>query len=324
MTDYTFIGVDMAKEKFDAVILTEEKKQPHRIFENDLSGFKAFIAWLAEHHAAASWVCMEATGHYSELLADYLHQQNILVSIVNPMQIKQFAKLRLSRNKNDKLDAKLIAQYAAKETPRRFTPRSKGQKTLRDYIQLLDTLKCQAVRLKNQVASIQITCVKKEMEKIIQANEKRMKSIEKKIKKVIDKDEEFSQLVKQLISIDGIGQLSAYRLLAYLPAIELFENAKQLAAFMGLCPRQIESGKYKGKSHLTRFGHPALKKTLYMPALSVKRQNKAFKPFIQRLENNGLAPKAIVGALMRKLAHIIFAVLKHGTFFEPKLACKKA
>jgi transposase len=98
--------------------------------------------------------------------------------------------------------------------------------------------------------------------------------------------------------------------------------AKALAAFVGLSPQQKESGTYKGKTHLSKYGCSELRNAFYMPALSAKRYNEHLQPFVKRLEANGLAPKAIVGAVMRKLVHIIYGMLKHGTTFNPRLACQ--
>ena len=99
-------------------------------------------------------------------------------------------------------------------------------------------------------------------------------------------------------------------MLAYLPDISHFKNAKQLAAFIGVSPRQRESGQFVGKTCLSKFGNSKLRAVLFMPALTLKKSTSFLKPFIQRLEKNGLKPKAIVGALMRKLVHIVFGVLE--------------
>ena len=99
MNQCDFVGVDISKLKFDAQILINDKSH-HRVFENNLSGCKAFLAWVNKYSQNA-WVCLEATGHYSELLAEFLHTQKVNVSVINPFQIKHFAKAKLNRNKTD-------------------------------------------------------------------------------------------------------------------------------------------------------------------------------------------------------------------------------
>jgi transposase len=317
--DYNnFIGIDVAKEKFDVCFLKEDGSSLQKIFNNALPGFKEFVIWINKH-CSNPWICMEATGHYSEILADFLVSQNFDVSVVNPVQIKYFAKVRLSRNKNDKVDSKIIAEYCSLMKPRLFKPRSSEQKYIRELIQLEDTLRTQRTQLKLQLGCTQSLAIKKEFEKTIKMLDKRLKALAETIKSTVEGNQEWHHLVKLLTSIKGFGTLSAYRLLAYLPDIKLFKNAKQLAAFIGVSPKQKESGKYAGKTQLSKLGNPRLRNILFMPALNAKRFNEALKPFVNRLQNNGLAPKAIVGAVMRKLVHIIFGMLKSNSSFNPKL-----
>ena len=318
MNHYHFVGVDIAKDKFDAVILREKKQ--HKVFTNSITGFKSFVVWLKKE-TPLPWVCMEATGHYSEPLAEYLSQETIRISMVNPLQIKNYSKALLTRNKNDKLDATIIAQYAQQMKPREFVPRKEEQKSVREFTQLLETLKKQLTALKNQEESTRTAAAQKALKKAILSLENQIKALEEELKEIVNENASLSAAVKLLKSIKGIGEVSAYSILAYLPDLTYFDNAKQLAAYIGLSPRQYESGKMKGKTSLTCFGHARLRKVLYMPALSAKRHNQALKPFVLRLEKNGLKPKAIVGALMRKLAHIIFGILKHGKPFDAALAC---
>lgn len=317
MTSFNFIGVDVSKDKFDAYLL-HDTKPLHKIFDNQPTGFKSFLTWIKKH-SQQPWVCMEATGHYSELLADFLSLHSIHASVVNPLQIKHFAKVTLARNKNDKADAKLIAHYACVMPLRPFKPKTAAQKAIRELIQFVDTLKQQSVQLKNQLQCYQDAFVKKEMVKALRFLEKRIAKLEADIEQRVLAEEKWHATVDLLISVKGIGKLTAHQLLAYLPDIGLFQNAKQLAAFAGLSPRQKTSGNYVGKTRLSKFGNPRLRKALYMPAMSAIRFNEHLKPFVTRLQNNGLTPKAIIGAVMRKLLHIIFGMLKNNQPFNPLL-----
>lgn len=318
MNNIDFIGIDVAKEKFDVCLIKEDGSSLQKIFNNTNSGFKEFITWNKKY-CNFPWICMEATGHYSEILADFLVSQDFKVSVVNPVQIKYFAKVKLSRNKNDKVDSKIIAEYCRLMNPRLFTPRSSEQKYIRELIQLEDTVRTQRTQLKLQLGCVQSLAIQKEFEKTIKMLDKRLKALAEAIKLTVESNQEWHRLVKLLTSIKGFGTLSAYRLLAYLPDIRLFKNAKQLAAFIGVSPKQKESGKYAGKTQLSKLGNPRLRNILFMPALNAKRFNEALQPFVNRLQNNGLAPKAIVGAVMRKLVHIIFGMLKSNSDFNPKL-----
>jgi transposase len=317
MITYHFIGVDVSKDKFDVALL-QEAKTFHKVFDNSLAGFKAFVIWF-QKYTKQPWVCMEATGHYSEPLADFLSSHEIRVSVINPLQIKHFAKATLTRNKNDKVDSQLIAHYGSVMSPMLFKPRTAAQKNLRESIQLMDTLKLQRTQLSNQLHSYQSVDVRKEIQQLISSLEKRIIKIQAAIEQQIAQDAVGRAKVDLLTTIKGVGKLTAYQLLAYLPDLSLFQNAKQLAAFMGLSPRQKMSGRFVGKTCLSKFGNPRLRKALYMPALSVSQYNTHLKPFITRLQQNGLKPKAIIGAIMRKLVHIIFGMIKNNKPFDPAL-----
>jgi len=317
MSTYHFVGVDIAKDEFVASQMVKNKSK-QRSFDNSLSGFKAFLGWI-QKTAEQPWACMEATGHYGEALAEFLHQKNMHVSVVNPMQIKTFARMMLKRNKNDFIDAQTIREYAEKMKPRFFQPRPPKQKEIRELIQLLDTLKEQSAQLKNKAHAAQHPVAKKEIRMAINAVENRVTRLTQKIKEAASEEPDFKRCVALLLSVKGIGELSAYRLLALLPDIRLFQSPKQLAAFAGVSPQQRESGAWKGKTTLSKCGNASLRKALYMPALSAKRYNITLQPWVNGLQKRGLTPKAIVGAVMRKLIHIIFGILKNNQPFNHEL-----
>lgn len=314
-----FVGVDIAKDKFDAVIVNDENQTRHRVFNNNSRGFNAFKRWL-EKYTLIPKVCLEATGFYSEPLAEYLDHHQIFVCVENPYKVKQFAKMKLARNKNDSLDAKLIALYAKQEKDlRRFMPRSKEKKALRELLQLHDKLvgDCQQINL--QYSTAQTPCAKRLMKETVQLLKEQIAQVEKQLQAIIEKDEELQHAIELLCTITGIAWRSACVILTYLPAIENFSNAKQVAAFAGVSPKQCQSGTFKGKTVMCKLGESRLRKALYMPALVAKNHNPHLKPFCERLEANGKRPKQIVGALMRKLLHIIYGMLKSNMPFNPEL-----
>lgn len=120
-----------------------------------------------------------------------------------------------------------------------------------------------------------------------------------------------------IASIPGIGRTTVAKVLAYAGDVRRFDSAKALAAFIGLSPRQRLSGSsVRGRTMMSRTGHKALRHALYMPGLVARRHNKTLKVFGDRLTAAGLAPKAVVGAVMRKLAHFIYGVVKSGKPFD--------
>ena len=281
MIEYDFIGIDIAKDKFDVALKTKGRFIEN-IFENNQAGHKKFVLWLAKYTSNA-YACMEATGPYGEMLAEYLVKNDIMVSVVNPMQIKHHAKSLLSRNKNDQVDAKIIASYAEKFSPRQFIPKSTDQKFSKEAIQLIDTLSEQSRQLQNQLESIRSKEIKKEIEKTIISIKKRISKIEKTLNQRIHSNVEYSENKKRILTIIGVGEKTANRIIAYFPDISEFKNAKQLAAYTGVSPKQYQSGKFNGKTRISKYGNSQLRKALYMPALVAKNNNPHLKKFCERM-----------------------------------------
>lgn len=319
MTQYQFVGVDVAKDKFDVALCLNNNYYQY-CFNNDRKGHKAFLKWLKKY-TQISWVCMEATGHYSELIADFLINHQIRVSIVNPLQIKSFARARLSRNKTDALDAKLIADYCKIMQPRVFVARSESQKTLKDLTNLLDTLKAQHIKLSNQLHSAQSQIAKKVIRKLLKELEKEIIRVEKQLADLVKSNPSLEEKMTLITSIKGVGKLTAYKVLSHVPDMNCFANAKQFAAYIGISPRQHQSGKYRGKTTISRLGDGRLRKAFYMAALVTKRHNEHLQSFVSRLQQKGKAPKTIICAVMRKLAHLIYGVLKSKQSFNVEFFC---
>jgi transposase len=317
MVNYTFVGVDIAKMKFN-VALSIKGKWIESTFENAHSGHEKFTSWL-QKHTQDSFVCLESTGPYGERLSEFLHDNQIKVSVVNPMKIKHYAKSMLSRNKNDQVDARVIALYAEKMRPATFVPKSNEQKLVREWVQLIDTLSGQKRQLENQLESVQSKAVEKEIKNSINQLERKIAKIEFSLNENIKNNEQSNANKQRLLTITGIGEKTANQIIAYLPRVSEFKNAKQLAAYIGVTPRQYQSGKYTGKTRLSKYGNSRLRKALYMPALVAKNTNPHLREFCERLEKNGLKPKQIICAVMRKLIHIIFGMLKHQQNFNPNL-----
>lgn len=315
MSNNEFIGVDISKYKYDVAYIDSNHTTHYQTFPNNLSGHKEFFNWLTER-CIDPWVTMEATGCYSFGLANFLISKNIKVSVENPLTIRHFANAKLSRNKNDRLDAKVIAQAAQALRPRIYVPKNKSLIELAELLQVLDVLIAEKVRLENKLEACCSTLARKQLKKCLDSLAKRHNDIEKTVLELVNSSEELTRKTHLLTSIKGIGWKTAVQLIAYLPDISQLK-AKELAAYAGLSPRLNESGKFKGKTTLSKYGNPNLRRILYMPALSAKRHNEHLQAFIKRLETNGKSKKSIIGALMRKLLHIVYGILKSNMPFDP-------
>jgi transposase len=125
------IGIDISKQKFDASFSRGDKSWHHQVFDNNVKGFEALLKWLSFPQDSSLHVVMEATGRYGEDLADFLYAKGHKVSILNPAQIKYYSKSCLSRSKTDKVDSKLIAEFATKHEVKLWQPLSDEMKKLK-------------------------------------------------------------------------------------------------------------------------------------------------------------------------------------------------
>jgi transposase len=319
MTHYDFVGVDVAKDKFDVAIAIKGQYK-HVVFSNCPKGHKEFHEWLTQH-TLVPWVCMEATGHYSVTIADFLVKNAIRVSVINPFQVKNFARASLARNKNDCIDAKIIAQFGQRMEPRVYQTAPAEQKEVKDLTKLLDMLKAQLVQLNNQLHSTQGIIARKALGKLVGTLEKEIAKIEKKIADLVADNKALNEQFNLLTSIKGVGKLTAFRIIALMPDVNSFATAKQFAAYIGITPKHNQSGTFIGKTTISRLGDSRLRKSLYMAALVAKNFNKGLTNFVSRLQHKGKNPKTIICAVMRKLAHIIFGVLKSKQPFDENFAC---
>ena len=140
-----FLGIDIAKSKFDCALLRPDGKVRNKVLSNNAQGFAQLLSWLDAHGVPSSelaqlHVCMEATGIYWEALAEFLCDQAIVVSVINPAQIKSYGASRLMRSKTDKIDANLIAQFAKERTPAPWTAPAPHERVLRSLVLRLEAL----------------------------------------------------------------------------------------------------------------------------------------------------------------------------------------
>jgi transposase len=312
----TIIGIDISKHKFDVAYCTSNQKWKDKSFENSPIGFKSFLGWLSDHKVQDLHVVMEATGRYGEDFAHFLYVAGHNVSIVNPAQIKHYGKSLLRRTKTDKVDSRLIAEFAQRHELSLWKPLSPSFQSLKDQVRCLEAFKKDETQTSNRLESAKDGVVQKMLKERLIHIQKQISDLELKIKNLVDDDPTLTHTVELLTTIPGIGKTSAINLLAELPDLSLFKCAKQLAAFAGLNPSIKRSGvSVKGRESISKTGSRELRKIFFFPAMAVMRRT-ALKPFIDRLKAKGKKGKVIVIAVMRKLLHNVFGVLKTQTPFQ--------
>ncbi len=313
------LGIDVAKAKLDCALRLPGGKYRNKVVENSLTGFKVLTEWLSKQGAVTLHVCLEATGVYWEAVAEVLAAHGMTVSVVNPAQIKAFGASRLVRTKTDKVDARLIAEFCVERSPAPWQAPSPNEQALRAMVLRLEALQTMRTQESNRL-EVAREAVKPGIAEHIEWLDKQIDALAKTIRDHINNDPDLKDKRALLDSIPGVGERTIATLLAFYANVERFGNARQAVAFAGLDPRQHESGSsVKGKPRLSKIGHAFLRKALYMPAMVTLYKTAWGERFRKRLAASGKPPKLIIGAMMRKLVHVAFGVLKSGKMFNPAL-----
>jgi transposase len=312
----TILGIDIAKQKFDVALLVDGKTK-HKTCKNSAEGFETLMIWLERQGIQKVHACLEATGNYGEDLAIYLHEAGHTVSIVNPARIKGFGQSELIRTKTDKIDAALIARFCLAMKPGSWTPPSPDIRYMKALVRRVDSLIDMRSQEKNRLSTAHghvIVLIKEHIAYLDQEIEK----IRKQIADLIGRNPQLKQRKELLDSIPGIGKATIPHLLAELNDLDKFTHVREMVAFIGLAPKETLSGSsIKGKPRLCKIGHARLRKALYMPALVSIQCNPVMIAFYNRLKEKGKNGKVIVCAIMRKLVHVIFGILKSGKKYDP-------
>jgi transposase len=315
------LGIDIAKAKFDVALMVEGKFRT-KVFEYSIEGFGSLKAWLTRYGVELGQLhaCMEATSQYSERLATWLHQAGAVVSVVNPLQIKAYGQSLLNRQKTDRADARLIARYCEAQQPAPWTPPSPAVRKLQALVARLEALQLMRVAELNR-QSIAETAVADSIGTVLATLEAEIQRIEKEISDHIDANPDLRHKRELIESIPGIGSKTSMYFLAWFAGPKCFDDVRQAVAFVGLSPRAHESGSsIRGKARIAKLGNARLRKALYFPAIVAIQHNPVIAAFAKQLRSRGKHNMTIIVAVMRKLVHFIYGVLRSGIPFQTRLA----
>ena len=311
------LGIDVAKKKLDVVLLLEDRAVVKK-FDNTTKGYELLKGWLMSLHVEQVHACLESTGTYGDGVAEYLHSKGHRVSIVNPLRIKSYASTDLKRNKTDHADARTIAEFCLSKEPEEWHPLPPEIKHLQALTRRIDSLQQMLGSEENRL-EIARGEVRPSVERMIKTLKDEIENVKRLIKEHIDNNPDLKQQKDLLESIPGIGQTTAQVLLGEVE-FRKFASARALAAHAGLTPWQHQSGTSLNWTRLSKLGNGRLRKALYFPAIVAKQHNRILKEFAGRLSQNGKTPKQIICAVMRKLLHIAFGVIKNNRPFDPNPA----
>jgi transposase len=313
-------GIDVSKNTLDVAVMSDAQHSAYVQLPNTASGHGQVIRWLNKHAGKGCAVCLEATGRYGEAVAEALYAAGFRVSVVNPARLRGYADSQLRRNKTDKLDAKLIADFCRTQQPDAWTPPAPEVRQLQALVRHLATLEetRQQVgnRLRDAASLPEMVVAQLHAQHTLLLAQSQQ--VQQAIQDHIDHFPDLRQRRDLIDSIPAFGPLTAAKILAECPALPTFTNVRQLVAFAGLTPAQHQSGtSVRKQTRISRTGSAALRAALYMPAVVAQRHNPILRAFAQRLRDRGLCPMAVLTAVMRKLLHLIYGILKSGRPFDP-------
>jgi transposase len=324
------LGIDISMKIFHAclsVIDTEQqvKIKATRKFDNNASGFKELQYWIQKHYKQQDIplnIIMEATGVYYEQCAMYLYKNGFTVIVVLPNKAKKYLQAKGLKSKNDKIDAKGLAQMGAEQKLEPWQPMDDYYYTLRSLTRHHESLHNLKTNINNQLhadntgihSSKQID---KQLNKLIDTINKQIAEIEKSIEDHIASATIVQQKVNGIIKIKGVGLMTVATLLAETNGFLLFNNTPQVVSFAGYDVIENQSGKHKGKTRISKKGNRHIRRILHMPAFNVIRYQ--VSPFIQlfdrTIQKHNIKMKSYV-AVQKKILVIIYSLWKDNKVFD--------
>lgn len=312
------LGIDVAKATLAVALQTAAGKWRHKQCANTAAGHGELLAWLETHATGPVHAGLEATGTYGEAVALVLHEAGHTVSVLNPSVMAAYAVSQLRRTKTDRVDAELIAQYIQAHRPPAWTPPPRELRVLQALVRRLDALQEMRTQEVNRLAAGPETAVRASIEATLAHFDAQIAQLHAQIRDHFDQHPPLRAQRDLLTSIPGIGETTAAILLGELLDIKRFQSARQVAAFSGVVPRLRQSGtSVRSRGALCKVGPGRLRKALYFPALTALRCNPTIRAFAARLRTAGKPKMVIVAAVMRKLIHLAFGVIRSGRIYEP-------
>lgn len=298
-----WVGIDVSKSHWD-VAITGQKSVCR--FAADAEGYQQLLAMLSPLQVER--VCLEATGGWERALVAGLHEQGLPLSVVNPRQVRDFARAQGQLAKTDRIDARVIAQFAALMQPTPHEKPSENQEKLRSLRARRQQVVDMLTQEKNRLATQPDRDARRSVQEAIDFYQRQLKTLDEQIRQVVQLDPDFRQRLSLLVSVPGVGQTTAAALMADLPELGQL-NRREAARLAGLAPINRDSGTLRGK-RMIGGGRATVRKGLYMATLVATKHNPVIRDFYQQLLKRGKAKMTALTACMRKLLLILNAILK--------------
>lgn len=325
-----FVGIDVSKHTLDAAFISCTNKEFSSVvwkqFANNPEGLLLFKQWLHQHHipfTEQTIVVVENTGMYHRLLWQFCYKEQLPLSIENAAQVKW--SLGIARGKNDKVDSRRLALYAARHQDR-LKPAVEmhaGVLQLKDLLTVRNNLVTQLRALTTYLKELEkvsdkafMKAIYDDTKKAVSGMDKSIEATEKHMKKIIHQEEKILKLYRLLVSVPGIGNITAIYFVCCTNCFTLCSSGKQLACYCGVVPFDYQSGiALKGKHHVHKMANKELKRLLHMCALSAIQHCAEFKAYYARKKADGKPAMSVLNAVKNKLVLRAFAVVKNDALY---------
>jgi transposase len=298
-----FVGIDVAKLKLD---LAHSDADAVITFSNDPDGIRRIIETLK--NVPVALIVVEATGGLERLLLDALLDAQLPVALVNPGQVRSFARGIGKLAKSDSIDAKILQEYARLASPRLAEKRSKNQAELESLVTCRRQLLHVRTEQTNRRGSTASKSARSAIDAVLKTVNRQILELDRKIASLIASDDDMNHTSKLLASAPGVGVVLAATLLGELAELGVI-GRRQVCALVGVAPFNRDSGQFKGKRTI-RGGRASVRSVLYMATIAAMRCNPIIKRFAERLKKTGKLNKVIIVACMRKLLSLLNAMIR--------------
>jgi len=311
------LGIDVSKKTIDVVLHSNSNSSE---FKNSVKGYKAMLVWTKKHTGLTMdqiLICFEHTGLYSLPLSVFLNTQQILFSQVSALEIKR--SLGIVRGKNDKIDARRIAEYAylRREKLKAFKLPSQDILTLQKLLSLRERMVKQRAGYIGSMKEYKYMLKQKDYEslftthnKMIHYLSKQIDVVEKEMTALINDDEKMKQLYDLMVSVKGVGLIVASHILVITNCFMAFTDSRKFACYAGIAS-------LRSKSRVSHYANKKIKSLLNLSASSAILADPEMKAYYQRRIEDGKSKMSTLNIVRNKIVHRIFAVVKRGTPYVP-------
>ena len=259
-------------------------------------------------------IVMEATGGLEVPLRQALEERGLPVAVVNPRRIRDFGRAMGQLAKTDKLDAKVMAYFAAKIEPEARPAADKDSQYVRSLLERREQLQEMLTAERNRLGQCLSPTIQHQIQDHIEWIEREIADLDNLVKEKIAANPQLQEKLELLQSMKGVGQILSARLVAQLPELGHL-NQREIASLVGLAPVNRDSGKYRGKRTIWG-GRACVRKAFYMPVLAAIRCNGVIRALYLRLIAQGKLKKVALVACMHKMLTVLNAMMKHNTRWQ--------